>query len=465
MARSYGQLFEKIAAPENLKAALKRAAKGKRERPVVKHFLARANTELSLLRSELLDGSYRPRPVTQFRIMDPKPRTITCADFRDRVVHHALCHIVSPFLENRFMDDSFACRTGKGSHRAVLRAQQFSRQYSCVWKADIRKFYDSIDHEVLLKMLCRRFREKRLHRLLRVLVEHPVPGQEKGKGLPIGNLTSQWFANFYLDRLDHYLKEELKAPAVVRYMDDFSVWSNSKEELFEIWSEARLWLLEELGLDLKPSACKVLPVAQGLNFLGVQIFPRKLRLQGVRLRRTRRLVARREKQFFNGELSEPELVQAIGSAQGLLGFFGFKHLILENGVEAVSGSNRVNRGGSWNNNASNCRSAYRNNNSPGNRNNNLGFRLLSTAFAKGMPSHPFFQFPPSCGIKITDPLGVGTKGPIFGRCWAEFLDEMGLRSESPTVGKRESSASVPLANCTAGIHACHGEKGTEFKMK
>ncbi len=199
MAKSYGQCFEKIAEPENLAAALKRAAKGKNSRATVAHFLSNSEEELSLLQTELFDGTYRPRPVSQFRIMDPKPRTITCADFRDRVVHHALCSVISPFLENRFIDDSFACRIGKGSHRAVLRAQQFSRRYSYVWKADVRAFYDSVDHAVLLQMLCRRFREKRLHNLFRIILEHPFPGQVAGKGLPIGNLTSQWFANFYLD--------------------------------------------------------------------------------------------------------------------------------------------------------------------------------------------------------------------------------------------------------------------------
>lgn len=254
--------------------------------------------------------------------MDPKPRTITCADFRDRVVHHALCSVISPYLESRFIDDSFACRIGKGSHRAVVQAQNFSRRFSYVWKADIRAFYDSVDHAVLLHMLCRRFREKRLHQLFRIVLEHPFPGQVAGKGLPIGNLTSQWFANFYLDRLDHFLKEDLKAPAVVRYMDDFAIWSNSKEELFEIWSEAHLWLSEELKLELKESACRVQPVSQGLIYLGMQIFPRTIRVQGKRLRRTRRLIALREKQFASGELTEAELAQCVGAAVNFK-FFSF----------------------------------------------------------------------------------------------------------------------------------------------
>lgn len=327
MAKSYGQIFEKITAPENLAAALKRAAKGKRDRTAVQRFLENADAELARLKHELESGLYHPSKYTQFKIMDPKPRIITCADFRDRVVHHAVCGIVAPLLENRFIDDSFACRVGLGSHRAVLRAQQFSRRYEYVWKADIRKFYDSVDHAVLLQMLVRRFREKRLHDLFHVLVESPFPGQQAGKGLPIGNLTSQWFANYYLDRLDHYLKEELRVPGYVRYMDDFAVWADSKEELFGIWSEARLWLLNDLKLELKESACRIQPTCQGLNYLGLQVFPSILRLQGKRLRRTRRLVRQREQQFDAGELTETELAQCVGSAQGLLGFFGFNHLL------------------------------------------------------------------------------------------------------------------------------------------
>ena len=141
--KSFGGLFERVSAAENLRAAMARAARGKRHRRPVAAFLADADTELEVLRTELLAGRYEPRPYTQFRVLDPKPRTISCADFRDRVVHHAVCDVIGPLLERRFIEHTYACRVDKGTHRAVLQAQTFSRRSAYFLKLDVRRFLEA----------------------------------------------------------------------------------------------------------------------------------------------------------------------------------------------------------------------------------------------------------------------------------------------------------------------------------
>lgn len=324
--KSYGGLFDHITDPTNLQLALRRAARGKLHRAPVQRFLANAANELERLRDELVSGRYRPRPYVQFDIKDPKPRRISCADFRDRVVHHALCGVIAPLLERRFVADSFACRIGKGSHRAVLRAQHFTRRFAFAWKADVERFYDRVDHATLLDMTDRIFRERLLRELLRVILEHPFPGQERGKGLPIGNLTSQWLANFYLDRLDHFVMETARVSGYVRYMDDFAAWDGSKERLFSLWGQVRDFLAAGLRLRLKDAATRVIPSSEGLPFLGMRIFPGTLRLQRGRRARMRRLIRRREEEFAGGEIDGEKLAQCVGSSVGLLRFFGMKGL-------------------------------------------------------------------------------------------------------------------------------------------
>lgn len=324
--KSTGGLFSVIVSAENLHAAMIRAARGKTHRPAVQRFLADAGDELGRLRDELGSGSYRPRPYLQFRIMDPKPRLISCADFRDRVVHHAVCAVVSPIFERRFIDDSFACRVGKGTHRAVLRAWQLTRRFPYYWKADVASYFDSIDHTILLEMTDRLFREKALRELLRRIVEAPLPGQAPGKGLPVGNLTSQWFANLYLDRLDHFVKETCRASGYIRYMDDFVVWGGSEGSLFGLWAEVRAFLAESLSLRLKAPGSRVAPCGEGVPFLGWRVFHGTLRLQGSRRRRSARLVHTREREYARGEITDVKLAQCVGSSVGLTRFFGLRGL-------------------------------------------------------------------------------------------------------------------------------------------
>ena len=321
--KSYGGLFERIIDPGNLEAALDRASRGKRERQPVRQFLQNRRVELASLRDELQSGTYRPRPYTQFGILDPKPRRISCADFRDRVAHHAICAVIAPPINRCLIADNYACRIGKGSHRALLRAKELAGQHGWCLKTDIRRYYDSVDHGILLGKLEAMFREPALRRLLRVIVEHPVPGQADGKGLPIGNLTSQWFANFYLDGMDHWVKETRQIPGYVRYMDDLAFWADGKATLFALADDLRAFLADRLRLELKEERTGIAPVGEGMPFLGWRVYPGLLRQQGPRLRRQRRLLKRREAEFSNGEIDADTLRDSVQSLAGPRRFFGF----------------------------------------------------------------------------------------------------------------------------------------------
>jgi hypothetical protein len=321
--KSYGGLLAQIVDPTNLDAALDRAAAGKRDRVPVQRLLAERAVEIPRLAEELATGNYRPRPYRQFAICDPKPRRISCADIRDRVVHHALCAILAPLIERRLIADNYACREGKGSHRALLRAQGLARRHGWWLKTDIRRYYDSIDHAVLLGKLEALCRESALRRLLAVIVEHPIPGQAPGKGLPIGNLTSQWFANLYLDEIDHWIKEERRIPGYIRYMDDLALWADDKDSLFALAADLRPRLAERLGLELKEPRTLIAPVSEGMPFLGWRVYPGLLRQQGRRLRRQRRLLARREAQYLAGEIDAGKLQDCVRALAGPRRFLGY----------------------------------------------------------------------------------------------------------------------------------------------
>lgn len=269
--KSVGGLFACITSMATLDCAMHRAARGKRHRRSVQQFLSDGAGQLKQLRAELIDGTYRPLPYRQFSVCDPKPRLISCADFRDRVVHHAICGQLGPVIERRLVADTYACRCGKGSHRAVLRARTFCRRYRYYLKTDIRRYYDSVDHGMLEDLLGRLLRERSLLRLLSTIIRHPLPGQRPGYGLPIGNLTSQWFGNLYLDATDHWIKETRRAPGYVRYMDDLVMWSDSKAWLWALADDLAERLCTTRSLELKLERTVVGPCGVGVPFLGYRI--------------------------------------------------------------------------------------------------------------------------------------------------------------------------------------------------
>ncbi len=284
MVKSYANLWPQVTSWENLTAAYRKCRKRKRYKREAVAFDYAWETNLLLLRQDLLDGSYTPGRYRHFYVFEPKRRKISAAPFRDRVVHHALVGVLEPLFERRFIFDSYACRRGKGTHRALDRAQSYLRRHAFYLKTDVVRFFPNVDHAVLLDLLARQIRDRRLMELIGSIVasgegvlreeatDEFFPGDDlfsllRPKGLPIGNLTSQFFANVLLDQVDHFVKEELRAPGYVRYADDLVLFGDDKQAL----CDQRAALAERLAtlrLRLHARKTQVRPCMGELTFLG-----------------------------------------------------------------------------------------------------------------------------------------------------------------------------------------------------
>ena len=304
--KRHGQLMEAIAEPANLRLAFWKAAKSKRAKADCRAFQERLEENVASLRAELLSGSVAVGEYHTFTIYDPKERTICAASFRERVLHHALMNVCEPVLERAAIFDSYACRKGRGQQVAVRRATGYARQNGWVLQMDIRKYFDSIDQEVLRGLLARKFKDAGVLEVFdRILATYQTaPGQ----GLPIGNLTSQHFANYYLAPLDRFIKEGLQCRSYVRYMDDFVVWGETAAELREVWRRVEDFLTTELKLELK-SNVMLNRTERGMDFLGYRIFPRDLRLAKRSKRRFASKFRAYEREHREGVWSELELQQ------------------------------------------------------------------------------------------------------------------------------------------------------------
>lgn len=267
-----------------LAGAVRRAALGKRDRPEVRRFLANLPAELDRLRTEIQAETYVPGSLTSFRIRDPKPRIIHAPPFRDRVLHHALMARVGPVLDRALVADTYACRVGKGALAAVLRAQAHVRRFPWFAQIDIRGYFASIDHAVLMHRLERRIKGTGLLRLLaRIIGAHETL---PGKGLPIGTLTSQHFANFYLAGVDRLLQETCRVRGFVRYMDDLVWWGEDRAQVGAALACAEAAATERLRLEVKKPV-RVGRSGDGLCFCGYRIRPDRLLLSRRRQRRYR----------------------------------------------------------------------------------------------------------------------------------------------------------------------------------
>lgn len=309
MRRSGVRLAE-VADHATLARAFWRASRGKRERAEVVAFMGGLDRELAALSRSILDGTVQVGEMRTFEIRDPKRRTIHAPCFRERVLHHALIERIGPPLDRALIDDTFACRAGKGTLAAVLRAQRQIRRFPWYVKLDVRAYFASIDHEVLRAALRRKLRDRGVLELCdRILGGHAA---SPGRGLPIGALTSQHFANFYLAPLDRFILEGLRAPAMVRYMDDVVVWCRGREEAWGMAGAIEAFAAEVLRLTLKPA--QVQRSERGLSFLGFRVLPGVLRLS--RRRRRRYAAARRrlERAYTAGVLGGSGLQAGIDAA-------------------------------------------------------------------------------------------------------------------------------------------------------
>ena len=311
--RRSGLLFESVANFGALLAAERRARRGKRCRPDVARFVYHLETNLLDLESELCDGSYRMQPYRTFLVREPKLRRICASAYRDRVVHHAVCDVLDPLFDRGLIADTFACRRGKGVHAAVQRLQALVCKWPYALLLDVKRYFETIDHAVLKQIYRRKLKDQALLALLDGIVDHPLPGPPTGKGVPIGNLTSQYFANLYLSELDHRIKDAMRLPGYVRYMDDMVVLADSKARLHHVLATITEFLGTRLCLELRPERTRLLPVTQGLPWLGFRVFPGLIRLDGRKWTRMRRRVRRREAEYALGLIGEEEMARSVGS--------------------------------------------------------------------------------------------------------------------------------------------------------
>lgn len=318
--KSYKNLYPQIHTFANLYRAYRAARRGKRHKAAVAGFEFDLEQNLLALERELATQSYRPGGYTHFFIHEPKQRLISAAPFRDRVVHHALCQVIEPIWEARFIPTSYACRVGKGTHRALDQAQAWLRRYRYAFQGDIVKYFPAIDHELLRGLLARHLGDRRVLALIdRILAgganlpanEAPpvyLPGDDlwaalRPKGLPIGNLTSQFWANVFLHQLDQFVKQELRCPAYLRYMDDFVLFSDDKAQLHAWRVAIREFLASRLRLVLHPRKSVVFPTKVGLDFCGFRLYHSHRRLRRGSIRRFVARFRRQRAAYRCGELS------------------------------------------------------------------------------------------------------------------------------------------------------------------
>jgi hypothetical protein len=269
---------------------------------------------------------YRPGPYHSFYIHEPKQRLISAAPFRDRVVHHALCNIIEPIFERSFIHDSYANRAGKGTHRALDRCQLFARRYRYVLQCDVRQFFPSIDHVILGDILRRKIADADALQLVDKIMASGIgvlaeqyemqwfPGDDlfainRPRGLPIGNLTSQFWANCYLNPFDHFVKRELKCLGYVRYVDDMLLFADDKETLWR-WLAGLIDKLAALRLTIHESA-QPRPVSEGIPFLGFTVYPSHRRLKRRKVIHFRRRLKRRLGAYDRGQLTAAEVSASI----------------------------------------------------------------------------------------------------------------------------------------------------------
>lgn len=324
MPAKHRNLFGGIASFPALYAAALRAAAGKRYTPGIAAFLANLEPEVLRLERELKSGRYRPGRYKKIEMFEPKHRIVSAAPFRDRVVHHALCAVCEPIFERGFIHDSYANRVGKGTHRAVKRYEWFRDRARHVLRCDIHRYFPAIDHEILKADLRRRIACERTLWLADLIIDASNPQEpvhhwfssddpltpiERRRGLPIGNLTSQLFANLYLDGLDHFCKEVLRAKGYVRYVDDFALFHDDRDQL-EAWRGRIAVYLEGRRLRLHPLKTVILPTMEPAPFLGYVLLPNwQRRLPEDNVRRFRGRLRGLRDRWREGSVTQEEVVR------------------------------------------------------------------------------------------------------------------------------------------------------------
>jgi len=320
MSKTFKNLFPGLCSLESLHQAYKKASRLKRYRGEVLQFRQGLEHNLLQLQAELAAKTYCTGEYRTFCVHEPKSRLVAALPFRDRVVHHALCSVIEPIWERRFIVDSYACRAGKGMHAGADRTQAFLRQARRRWgrvyclKGDIAKYFRNVDHGVLKTLVRKRIACPDTLWLCDEIIDSAKPlNNGKAKGIPIGNLTSQLFANIYLHELDSFVKQQLREPLYVRYMDDFVIIAGDKTQLHKDRITIAAFLEEHLSLELN-SKTQVFPIkSRGIDFLGYRIWPTHRLLRNSTKRRIRRALKKFSTLYSREEISAQRVNASIQS--------------------------------------------------------------------------------------------------------------------------------------------------------
>lgn len=325
--KRYSHLYPQITTFENLLVAARKAQRSKRFRPPVLAFNDQLEKELFQLQRELVTQTYQPGGYKTFEIYEPKRRIISAAPYRDRVVHHALCNVIAPIFERTFIATTYANRTGYGSHRALRQCVKYARSSRYVLQCDICKYFPSIDINILKQQIRRKLKCSKTLWLIDTILDNPsdretpidyFPGDnlltplERPKGLPIGNLTSQFLANVYLNGFDRYVKETLKVTKYLRYVDDFSLFSDDHQFLADCRQRIEDYLTT-LRLKIHPIKSQLFQTRYGVNYVGFRIFPDRIRVRNHNLQTGRKRLNQFQVDYVNGNLSATEILQSLHS--------------------------------------------------------------------------------------------------------------------------------------------------------
>lgn len=328
MSKVYHVAFEDIASPERLFTAFEVFRIGKSKRPDVQEFESQLEERIFALHRELISGEYRHGSYKPFTICDPKQRKIHKASVRDRIVHHAVFTALYPVFDPTFISHSYSCRENKGTHRGVNALEKMLRQVSknstksCfALKCDVYQFFASVNHAVLLRILGEKIKDEKIMVLLREIIGsfpfhssiHP-----ESRGIPIGNLTSQLFANVYMNEFDQYMKHKLRVKHFIRYTDDFVIVSQNKHYLLSLLPKIRLFLSKTLHLNLHPHKISIRTFSQGIDFLGLVVLPHHRMLRTKTKRRMLTKLCLKAEECRDDEAKMTSLQQSLQSYLGVL---------------------------------------------------------------------------------------------------------------------------------------------------
>ena len=310
--KRHGNLWNKIIDRDNLLLAYKLARKGKGKKQGVRLFARNVDKNIDTIRQMLITKTYTTSRYNTRTIFEPKKRIIYILPFApDRIIQHAILNVVEPIWDKLFIAESFACRKCKGIHKGSLKTMSYIRHNKYCLKCDIHHFYPSINHTVLKNIIRQKIKDKDLLWLLDDIIDS-YPGDTN---VPIGNYTSQWFGNLYLNELDKYVKQELHFKCYLRYCDDFLFFGNNKEELHTIANKVQKFCLDKLKLTF--SKCDLFPVSRGVDFLGYRHFPHYILIRKSTAKRAKKRIKSIIKRAYQHKITLGQFRSTVASYLGI----------------------------------------------------------------------------------------------------------------------------------------------------